>query len=448
MYYKPSRFNFRTPSDDGTEMILYNSMEGSVSTIPIEKRDELKSYLSKNVKLYEPLDDLAQELAENGFLIKNNVNEDEGLTNLIESRNQNSELTISIMPTEDCNFRCVYCFEHFKRGAMRQGIQDGIFEFIRKNLESSLYTSLHINWFGGEPMYSMDVLYKLGSRIKRLADEKNIPHSSSITTNGYFLNQENLHKLLEINVSHFTITLDGLEEEHNKTRVHRNGGNTFATIYENLKNMKASNESFLCQIRHNYTVDSFLKLDKFLKFLKAEFVNDQRFNQVDIRPIFDNGGYNTGNFDDCIPRNMKNEFSGLVKAAEHGIYNRMLKHYIQPGGIVCNASQPNYWLFGSDGKIMKCNVELDTHERNIVGKVDETGNPNLDYEKLSMWLDAGKDDSKCASCYFAPSCQGAYCAKLRFDNEEKGIKKQPCPREKIQLSNLLRVIHTEMLELV
>ena len=448
MTYKPSRFNFRTTSEDGKEIILYNSMAGSLSTIPKKFENKLKKYLNKNMNFSENLDDFAQELVNNGFLIENHIDEKQELTELIEKRVNNPELSISIMPTEDCNFRCVYCFEHFKRGSMSKDIQNGIFEFVKKSLESSMYTSLHVNWFGGEPMYSMDVLYNLGARLKKLADDLKINHTSSITTNGYFLTEENFQKLIKINVKHFTVTIDGLAEDHNQTRVHREGLDTFSVIYENMINMKKTNDEFLCQIRHNYTSDAYTKLDKFLRFLKQEFLNDPRFNQVDIRPVFDNGGYNDGNFEDCIPHNMKNAFSGLEKAANYGIYNRMLKHYLQPGGIVCNASQPNYWLFGSDGKIMKCNVELDTHERNIVGQIDSSGNPNINYEKLSMWLEAGKNDQKCNACYFAPSCQGAYCAKLRFDNEEKMIAKQPCPTEKKQLSNLLKVVHKEMLDLV
>ncbi|MFC8639059.1 radical SAM protein [Heyndrickxia sporothermodurans] len=349
------------------------------------------------------------------------------------------------MPTEDCNFRCVYCFEHFKRGSMEVEIQDVIVNFIKKMLSKGLYTSLHINWFGGEPLHAFEVVELLSIKLIKLSQEMDVDYSSSITTNGYYLNKENFKKLIDLNITYYTITLDGLAEDHDKTRILANGCGTFNEISENLKNMTKTNYEFFVQIRNNYTLDSLNKLDGFLEYLKNNICKDYRFENVDIRPIFDNGGYNAGNFDDCVSSKKISKYKGLEKAHEYGLHNLSLKNYIRPGGIVCNASKPNYWLFGADGKIMRCNVELDTEERNIVGQIKDANNYVIDFTKLSLWIDAGKKDKVCKSCFFAPSCQGAYCASLRFNNERLNINKQPCPEEKKALSDLLGILFKEMM---
>lgn len=443
MSFTPSRFNFISKLDEG--ILIYNSLHGNLSVID-EPSDVVlaRNYLARKSTVNSLDDSLSKELFEEGFLIKG-VNEDEQLQAVIKAREDSPVLFITIMPTEDCNFRCVYCFEHFKRGKMPEEIQDGVFNFVKNQLEKGIYTELHINWFGGEPLYSMSALKRLGELFINLATDLKIKYSSSITTNGYLLNEKVFQTLIELKVTQYTISLDGLAETHDKQRILRNGGGTFERIIENIKKMKTTDYDYQVQIRNNYSVDSFEAMDSFLKFLNDQICDDERFNNVDIRPIFDHGGYNEGNFDDCVATHLNNKFKGLEKAAEYGLYNKSLHHYIKPGGIVCNASQPNYWLFGSDGKIMRCNVELDTEDRNIVGQILNPSEYTLDFEKLAMWLDAGKDDETCQSCFFAPSCQGAFCAKLRFDNERNNIKAQPCPTEKKQLSHLLKVLYTDLI---
>lgn len=448
MKYRASRFNFRTTSPNN-EIIIYNSAAGTLGAVPAEEKEKLKYFLHKKTVLENPTDSLALDLIEGGYLIPEETDETKELLGLIEQRDENSELFITIMPTEDCNFRCVYCFEHFKRGSMSKEIQDGVFNFVRKKLENKdkPYNRLHVNWFGGEPLYALDVLENLGGKFQSLTKELGVDYHSSITTNGYLLNKEVFSKLINLSVRYYTITLDGLKHNHDVTRVHREGFGTFDTIIENMKEMRGTSYEFTVQMRSNYSPKSYENLDEFLNFIKREFGKDKRFDNIDVRPIFDQGGFNEGNFDECVSAHLRNKFKGLNKARDYGLFNRSLKMYIQPGGIICNASKPNYWLFGSDGKIMRCNVELDTHDRNVVGRITNEGSAEIDYDKLSMWLDVGKNDKNCHKCYFAPSCQGAYCGKLRFENEEKNIKEQPCPTEKKQLSELLRVVYEEMMVL-
>lgn len=444
MTYKPSRFNFVTRMEDG--LLIYNSLHGNLSLIDDqEDAKSAKKYLSPRFKIDKLEDTISNELFSEGFLVDDVTDEDEQLEGRIKLREESTTLFITVMPTEDCNFRCVYCFEHFKRGKMPEDIQDGVFNFVKKQLEKKIYTDLHINWFGGEPLYSMSALKRLGKKFIDLANSLEIRYSSSITTNGYLISEKVFDELIDLKVTHYTISLDGLAEVHDQQRILRNGGATFDKIIDNIKIMKRTNYDFEVQIRNNYSVESYEKLDDFLKFLNSEICDDIRFRNVDIRPIFDHGGYNEGNFDDCVATHLNNKFKGLEKAADYGLYNKSLHQYIKPGGIVCNASQPSYWLFGSDGKIMRCNVELDTEDRNIVGQIINENEYTLDFEKLSRWLDAGKDDAICKSCFFAPSCQGAFCAKLRFDNEKNGINKQPCPTEKKQLSHLLKVLYTDLI---
>lgn len=58
---------------------------------------------------------------------------------------------VTIMPTEQCNFRCTYCYEQFKYGMIESCVVEHIMEFIKCNLNSGKYTEFMLDWFGGEP---------------------------------------------------------------------------------------------------------------------------------------------------------------------------------------------------------------------------------------------------------------------------------------------------------
>ncbi|UEX89533.1 radical SAM protein [Staphylococcus ratti] len=434
-----SKYNVDVFNDLG-ELIIYNSKDGTL--IGLIEQEDMQEYLKlKSLQKIGHKSDLINCLYEEGFILDEQEDMRNVFSELVAKREATDTLFISILPTEDCNFRCVYCFEHFKRGAMNQDIQSGTINFIKKTLEKFGYRHLHINWYGGEPLYSLNVIEKLSEELMEYCHKNKIEYSSSITTNGYLLNSKVFAKLCEYKVLNYTVTLDGIKEEHDKTRVLKNGGSTFDIIVKNLKNMKNSDIEFELQLRQNYSSSALEKLDSFLLYYNNEFADDHRFKNVDLRPIFEYNGYNEGNYEECIINH--NKFEGLERASNYRLFNKKLKFYIQPGGIVCNASNPNYWMIGSDGKLMRCNIELDTEERNIVGQIFRD-NYEIYVGKLSKWLDAGKEDKTCMSCIFSPNCQGAFCAQKRFDNEREGVKEQPCPDEKYNLASILKLVYKEI----
>lgn len=438
-YLYLSKYNIEVLNED-KELIIYNSKDGTL--IGIQDPEDIEEYMNlKKLTKIDNQSELVQCLLEEGFIIEEEENLKSVFSELISKREISDMLIISILPTEDCNFRCVYCFEHFKRGAMNLDIQIGSIKFIKSILKKFNYKHLHLNWYGGEPLYSFEVIENISSQLIEYCKMNNIEYSASITTNGYLLNKKIFSKLVEYKVLNYTVTLDGIEEDHDKTRVLKNGGPTFSTIVKNLNNMRESTTPFLLQIRQNYSVSSIENLEKFLAYYNTEFAKDPRFRDLDLRPIFENNGHNEGAFEECIAS--QNKFEGLEIASKYNLFNKKLKYYIQPGGIVCNASKPNYWMIGSDGKLMRCNLELDTEDRNVVGQIFKNKH-EINITKLTKWLDVGKNDSKCMSCFFSPNCQGAYCAQKRFDNERESINEQPCPKEKYNLDSILRLVYKEL----
>ena len=61
----------------------------------------------------------------------------------------NRELHLILLPTEACNFRCVYCYESFRLKRMEPWVVEGIKRLLSRRAPD--LRALSISWFGGEP---------------------------------------------------------------------------------------------------------------------------------------------------------------------------------------------------------------------------------------------------------------------------------------------------------
>ena len=180
--------------------------------------------------------------------------QDSPILKKFNNRQLNNNFTsLTICPTINCNFDCPYCFENHYPGKMSEKTQNDIIELTKKLLLYSKNKSLHITWYGGEPLLAIDVIESLSKKFLSLVEENKIKYSASIITNGFLLDQEKADILSNYKVTNYQITLDGLEETHNKTRRLANGGPTFDVIINNLRNNKINGK---INIRYNAHKDN------------------------------------------------------------------------------------------------------------------------------------------------------------------------------------------------
>lgn len=431
--FKASRFNARVQSDDGT-LIIYNSSSGAIAGLTGEEIPSIRKALTKG-NISES-SDLIDELALGNFVVPEDLDESALLKDIINTRISGGRrhLHLILLPTEECNFRCVYCFEFFKRGTMRQDVQDGVLKWLELNMHR--FDSMYLEWFGGEPFHALDVVLSMGQEIKNITEKHGVRFTSAATTNGYYLDLPAMNRLLEIGCKTFVISIDGVKEEHDKRRILKDGGGTFDVITNNLKELKKSDLDFQIKFRHNFDPSSLERAEDFIEFISANFGGDDRFTDVNIRPIGRWGGPNDENISICEAKaGVNSKYALLEKALERGFHDQSVKSYLQPHGYVCYASDPNSYVIGADGQIMKCTLELDTDERNIVGQVKADGEFEIDKVKFDQWVLSGSDDATCHSCFMSPACQGAACAKERMDSGNR-----PCPDEKVSLKRSLPLV--------
>jgi uncharacterized protein len=188
----------------------------------------------------------------------------------------NRHLELIIFPTEQCNFRCTYCYEDFSIGKMQPNTVVAIKKLILQRIDN--LDSLKLSWFGGEPLAAKNIVFEISEFVQEqrriYADLKYI---SDMTTNAYQLNDEVFAKLISLGVTSYQISLDGTEENHNKTRVRMDGAGTFEKIWNNLLSARNSNHDFSIILRLHITPDNLDNMHKLIDLIKANFSHDKRF---------------------------------------------------------------------------------------------------------------------------------------------------------------------------
>lgn len=143
---KKSKYTYLLMIEPG-KLLMYNSYRGCSSFIKFYGDDAViaanciktpDEYINTNV--YEIL-------VNEGMLVNDRIDEDEICTQIAWKRIFYPGLNLIIMPTEDCNFRCSYCYEEHKNGTMSINTAESIVKYVTKNI--SKYTELHVVWFGG-----------------------------------------------------------------------------------------------------------------------------------------------------------------------------------------------------------------------------------------------------------------------------------------------------------
>ena len=148
----PSRYNIRATTEGG-RLVLWNTYSGAMNVFKAEQAARVKSALKKQGA--DPANrGLVEYLADRGYLIKEGTNEYRRLQVAISQQQyRNNRLELILLSSEDCNFRCKYCYEEFARGTMRPDVRSSVKKLVQSRISEINF--LQIGWFGGEPLYGL-----------------------------------------------------------------------------------------------------------------------------------------------------------------------------------------------------------------------------------------------------------------------------------------------------
>ncbi|HEX6903340.1 MAG TPA: radical SAM protein [Thermoanaerobaculia bacterium] len=428
----PSRYTVRATTDDG-RLIVWNTLNGAMSIFKPDQVGDVKRLLRKSGS-EEQLAGILKYLVDRGFMVKDGTNEYRKIQLAFGQQHyRNDVLQLILLASEDCNFRCTYCYEDFARGTMQPAVRAATRKLVEKRIKN--LRQLHINWFGGEPLYGFAAIEELAPFFIQICAENSVRFRSNMTTNGYLLTPEVAEKLLAWQITRFQITLDGRPEDHDRSRPTRNGQGSFWTIIENLKALSRRTEDYEVALRVNFDRNNHPHMTEFMDIIKREIGDDPRF-QMRFHGVGRWGGQNDEQLDVCGPDEAAQiRYDLKQEARKRGIsIGRGLKDVSGFGNDACYAARPFNFIIGASGKLMKCTVALDKDDANVVGRLTEQGDLEIDRDKLALWTEpAFESDSKCKKCVILPACQGLHCPLVRMEEH-----RSPCSPVRLNLKHALR----------
>ncbi len=329
-------------------------------------------------------------------------------------------VSLTICPTMNCNFSCPYCFEDRRPGKMSPEVQDDVVNLTRRMLETGREKSLHVTWFGGEPLLAIDVIESLSERLMALAEAFHADYSAGIITNGYLLSQKNIDLLDRCRVRSSQVSLDGLGEKNDATRRLAGGGPTFARITDNLRKNKIP---FRVDIRQNVQQSNLGEVPKMKAFI--EELAEESGNTLIYYPSPVTGS------EAAEARGEQLRILSGEESSEIFLRQEALR-YSAGSGHFCGANRLFSTGVDETGRLFKC-WEIagdpafsfaDARDWDPARPLETAFNPDalIRYLNTAMPL----DDEECSECVWLPICAGG-CPHRRLHGHKFcfGMKNDP-----------------------
>lgn len=353
---------------------------------------------------------IMQKLLQEQIICDASINENAYMLHHLAEARYDNVLRITIIPTESCNFKCVYCYQSHNDNHMSESVESSVVNFFKRYTKSC--SAINIEWFGGEPLLRAETVINISRKIKEFAREYGKPVIASMTTNGYLLDLDTFDCLVSNNVLYYQITLDGFASEHDKNRPLASGEGSYEKIISNLLRIRdhSTRKYFVIAIRINISKDNLSTIDSFLAYLSENFGNDKRFSII-IDTIKDWGGESVKQITDSLLPNHQH-LGSIIPNNPSGV-NYFSDFFESTANRICHASKRDGYVINYNGEILKCaKAALEgeaTRKMNYIGILSESGGVVLDKLKISQWLCFPKPYPKCDDCLWLPACISMHC---------------------------------------
>lgn len=353
-----------------------------------------------------------------------------------------SFLSLTIIPTDTCNFNCLYCYQSDTVHNMTKETADSIVKMIEQN---TTLKKLHISWFGGEPLCNKSIVYYLMEKINDVCKQKRVVLIADMTTNASLLDVDTFSKLYSLKVLNYQITIDGCKETHNVQRPAKNGQDSYQMIMNNLLAIRDNIQGkfFKIGIRTNFTdfVDENFK--SFKQELINNFSDDQRFYFF-FQWVKNWGGDRVS----AISSNLLDDDDAISKYGQwmDEMSNTPVRTgdltMIRAGSSLCIGCRSHSLLIDTDGSICKCTTAIyddDFRNRAIIGRISNDGKIIKDKWKEAAWLTADASFEECKNCSLYPICLGMPCPYYKMKN-----RKVICNKDDTYVRYILRALARQM----
>lgn len=399
---KPSAYTIPMELPKNGVLLLYNTRSGALVEFPLARREALEAVFARppsgRVDPEGEPDPLLRQLWKSGFLIPDDLDELAYMeAQYKRSRENRGQLSLTIAPTVNCNFRCTYCYQEHPNKKMSQEVQDALVDRVRQAATEK--RNISITWFGGEPLLALDIVESLSRRFFALTEEYKVGYSAWMVTNSFLLTRPTAQKLKDLRIHKVQITLDGPPEVHDARRVRVGGKPTFQTIVQNLK---AVCDLLEVSLRLNCDRTNQHRMLDLLDILEAAGLKRR------VNPYLAHVDAYTEVCADILDTCMNSQEYSLFEAATYlAIYQKGWGMPIrpQPRQSVCIADKANGSVIDPEGRIYRCWNDM-TRPKEVVEHLRLTPTEEMARNKAKWTNWTPFVLAECRQCKMLPLCLG------------------------------------------
>lgn len=407
--FKLSKFNHFFTNDN--KKYVYNILSTSIMEID----DDVYNSLFNN-KLGNLSNEYIKELTEEGFIVGESTDEVANYQYFYDNDRYvyNADiLTVTFIPTYNCNLKCPYCYEGLNKVNKKIDIQgiDSILKFINNNIAESKeglsIKKLIVSLYGGEPLLCKKELIYFCNNVYKISNQYNLPIIFDMTSNFTLLDDEiiDLIKKYKIIVQ---VSIDGVKASHDTRRIYKNGNGTYDVILNNLKKMYEQGLKNQLTIRVNLDKETMSQADEIYD-LFSMYSNDVYFGI-----LAHYSGFNDGYENKCMDSECSNHlFVDKINDIYQTKKNYLAQNFGKQGA--CTLNSKNKFFIDCNLDVYKCDL-LINHKECKVGTIDQDGNLLLNDNYFKQMCHTAFKNEKCRNCKFLPLCGGG-CAAQAYINK-------------------------------
>ena len=370
--YRLMSYVIQCPVDDG--VLLYHTLTCCMILLTNEEAAHLTAQ---------------QELIDNWFLVPEEHDdrklcEQIRMTAQLFQPPQKSITGYTILTTTGCNARCFYCYEKgTKPVTMTAETASKVVRYILAHRGEEKVT---LSWFGGEPLYNVQVIDQICKELK----EHEVPFKSSMVTNGYLFDAAMVQRAKDLwNLKNVQITLDGTEQTYNRIKRYIYGEvNAFERVLGNIQLL--TDEGIRVLIRLNVDKHNIAEMSELVSLLHKRFGVNKRLI------IYSRELYCKRTPEDAAALyDQRMELEQLIDVLGYRGRQELQKEIKLS---LCMADNDNIAMISPSGYLGKCEHYID---REFFGHIDSE---EKDKEVLRRFKERPADIEACATCPYYPQC--------------------------------------------
>lgn len=438
-----SRYNFAIPVEAGT--LVFCSKTGGVSLLTGRDQLVLGDLLCGVPRSFDStllIETLLAELSRNGILVPEGHDELADIRSSYLNAKENAPLVMTITTTMDCNLGCYYCYEERSTDRLEVADISRLLKHVRRRLEESKSSTLHVDWYGGEPLLNAEFIDNASPKLQVLCADHNIKYSASVISNGTAWPADVVAFITRHAIRQVQISFDGLRENHNRRRRYRKrtpdvGQSSFDEAVQLVDKLV---QIVRVDARINIDAENVSDVAPLLDFMKSRgwfdgtypvFVQPARLASYSDRSAFMRKHELDVQEYDEIRRSVRDRIGHLATVEE----SESPDGYPWPRTSVCAALATHSDVVGADGFLYKCGLQVSERQRRIESLPSEekcrtSSLPILQQDEIEaatdkqFWSEFDPTlQPTCSKCSFLPVCWGG-CPKKHLEGDSHALAEQ------------------------